>query len=278
MANLEDGYIKVANELYEAILQYPFTLRQLKVVMAIMRKTYGFNKKEDDMSASQIGSLCNIPRNHVTKELNELVAMNVIHKDTGKFGSIVGLNKKYKAWGNSTESVLEETRVDNAIDSTESVPRTESVLGRNTYKSSTENVLFDSTESVHTKDNYTKDNQKTCANGFAQFWSAYPKKKSKGQAEKAFSKIKPNEQLMVEILASIEKAKTSDDWRKSNGQYIPYPATWLNARGWEDEDWSGADSGVANWWVEAGFKSMFDAENHGCTANNYKKFHEGELA
>jgi len=72
-------------------------------------------------------------------------------------------------------------------------------------------------------------------NSFAHFWSSYPKKKSKGQAEKAFNAIKPNEQLLETILSSIERAKTSEEWLKDGGQYIPYPATWLRAKGWEDE-------------------------------------------
>lgn len=70
---------------------------------------------------------------------------------------------------------------------------------------------------------------------FEQFWAAYPKRKSRGHAEKAFAKINPDEQLLQAMVASIERAKTSDDWRKDGGQYVPYPATWLNAKGWEDE-------------------------------------------
>lgn len=73
-------------------------------------------------------------------------------------------------------------------------------------------------------------------NAFAQFWSIYPKKKSKGQAEKAFSKINPDEQLLAVLIAKIEQAKKSDDWLKDGGTYIPYPATWLNGKRWEDED------------------------------------------
>ncbi len=70
---------------------------------------------------------------------------------------------------------------------------------------------------------------------FGLFWEAYPRKKSKGQAEKVFAKINPDEQLLATMLATIERAKKSDDWLKEGGQYIPYPATWLNAKGWEDE-------------------------------------------
>ena len=56
------------------------------------------------------------------------------------------------------------------------------------------------------------------------------------KAEKAFLKINPDEQLLAMIIATIEQAKTSEDWIKESGKYIPYPATWLNAKGWEDED------------------------------------------
>src|SRR4030043_61406 len=71
---------------------------------------------------------------------------------------------------------------------------------------------------------------------FLKFWDAYPKKKSKGQAEKAFFKINPDEQLLAIMIAKIEWAKKLEDWVKEKGKYIPHPATWLNARGWEDEE------------------------------------------
>ena len=82
---------------------------------------------------------------------------------------------------------------------------------------------------------YSKVNIYTNNKGFEEFWNLYPKKKSKGQAEKAFAKINPDDELLVMILCAIEKAKKSKDWLKDNGQFIPYPATWLNAKGWEDE-------------------------------------------
>lgn len=70
---------------------------------------------------------------------------------------------------------------------------------------------------------------------FEKFWAEYPKKKSKGAAEKIFMRINPSEQLMEKIIFSLRQAKTSGDWTKNDGKFIPYPATWLNAKGWEDE-------------------------------------------
>jgi len=49
-------------------------------------------------------------------------------------------------------------------------------------------------------------------------------------------KINPDEHLLNMMLTAIERAKQSEDWIKEKGKYIPYPATWLNAKGWEDEE------------------------------------------
>ncbi|MDE3041131.1 MAG: hypothetical protein KGJ82_11240 [Nitrospirota bacterium] len=76
--------------------------------------------------------------------------------------------------------------------------------------------------------------------GFEQFWSSYPKKKSKGQAEKAWTKLKPSEQLQEQILTALEQAKTSEQWTKDGEEFVPHPATWINAKGWLDEHTSPA--------------------------------------
>jgi len=69
---------------------------------------------------------------------------------------------------------------------------------------------------------------------FEMFWKAWPNKKAKGAARKAWLRIKPSDQLLKTILAKIIEAKASEDWRKDGGAYVPHPATWLNAEGWED--------------------------------------------
>lgn len=69
---------------------------------------------------------------------------------------------------------------------------------------------------------------------FEVFWRAYPKKKSKDAARRAWEKAKRKPPLdnMLEVIAL---AKQSEDWKREGGKYIPYPATWLNAGGWADE-------------------------------------------
>ena len=70
---------------------------------------------------------------------------------------------------------------------------------------------------------------------FDLFWEAYPKKKNKGSAEKWFKSHKPTKELVDTMLEKIEQQKNTRDWQKNDGQFIPYPSTWLNAKAWEDE-------------------------------------------
>jgi predicted phage replisome organizer len=70
---------------------------------------------------------------------------------------------------------------------------------------------------------------------FDTFWKAYPKKMSKGQAEKTFKKLKVDSELLEKMLSAIELQKDTKNWREEKGKYIPYPSTWLNAKGWENE-------------------------------------------
>lgn len=72
-------------------------------------------------------------------------------------------------------------------------------------------------------------------NLFVLFWAAYPKKKSKGDAEKAWKAIKPDLKLTNRMIDKINQLKKTPEWTKDGGQFIPYPATWLRAKGWEDE-------------------------------------------
>jgi len=73
------------------------------------------------------------------------------------------------------------------------------------------------------------------APNFDKFWRVYPKRVSKGAAEKSFAKLNPDEQLLAVIIAAVERAKGTEDWLKDGGQFIPHPATYLNQKRWLDE-------------------------------------------
>jgi len=152
---LEEGHTQISNELLEAITAHPFKQTTLRVLLALIRKTYGFNKKEDDLSASQLGALLgDMKRQHITTALNELAGMRVIHKRPGKYGSIVGINKDYSQWldspksGQVNESRTSGTTSPNLGQVNETGTTTSPNLGQ-----------VASPKFGHTKDNLPKDNQ-----------------------------------------------------------------------------------------------------------------------
>lgn len=71
-------------------------------------------------------------------------------------------------------------------------------------------------------------------NGFEKFWASYPRKDAKVQAEKAFEKISPDDELLETVIAGVKRAVSSEQWCKDSGKFIPYASTWLNQRRWED--------------------------------------------
>ena len=70
---------------------------------------------------------------------------------------------------------------------------------------------------------------------FSLFWNEYPRKVKKPEAMKAWCRIKPNEDMIQAILLGLKRWKTSEQWTRDDGRYVPYPATWLNGRQWEDD-------------------------------------------
>jgi hypothetical protein len=69
---------------------------------------------------------------------------------------------------------------------------------------------------------------------FEQFWAAYPKRVAKVAARKAFLKAIAKTDLRT-IIRAVETAKLTRDWAKNDGQFVPYPATWLNDGRWADD-------------------------------------------
>ncbi len=73
--------------------------------------------------------------------------------------------------------------------------------------------------------------------GFVRFWETYPRcfrKQGRAKCVAHWRKAKL-EPLADSIVAVLAKCKASPDWTKEDGQFIPFPMTWLNRTPWETE-------------------------------------------
>lgn len=96
----ENGYTAIANEILEQIVRVNLNGTQFRIVMTIWRYTYGFRRKQHDMSISHLASLIGAARSQVDRELDSLIDMKIINiNGTGKRGTrILSFNKNYSEW------------------------------------------------------------------------------------------------------------------------------------------------------------------------------------
>lgn len=166
VARLDNGYTRLANEILEAAIGHDLSKRQYKILLAVIRKTYGFQKASDRISGSQLSELTNLPRARCSEVLNELIDMSVIIRTGGTQGQIE-INKVISEWKSLQKSKPATTKRNQ--NSTTKKPKqntTETVT-----LSSTETVTLPSTETVHTKEiskNNSKDNELAKANSCSE--------------------------------------------------------------------------------------------------------------
>jgi hypothetical protein len=82
-----------------------------------------------------------------------------------------------------------------------------------------------------------KNNHKKDMPNFDLFWERYPRRVGKAEAARVWKRLDP--ETAREALDGAERI--SQDPNLPPKQYIPYPATWLNRAGWEDEPYPDRD-------------------------------------
>ncbi|UVW54620.1 replication protein [Klebsiella variicola] len=144
VADLDDGFTRIANELLEAVMHAGLSQHQLLVFMAVMRKTYGFNKKSDWVSNEQISLLTGILPHKCSAAKSALVKRGILTQT----GRVIGINKAVSEWSSLP------------VKGTEKKPYLKKVtLPESGKKSLPESGNAYYPNQVNTKDKHTKDNK-----------------------------------------------------------------------------------------------------------------------
>lgn len=204
---LENGYTKIANEILEALVKINLSSYQWRCVLFLIRKTYGFSRKSDQIALSQWVSGTGIKKPHVCRTLKELQRRCIVTNSGNKWG----FNKHYSQWKVLPNRVI-VTPPGNIVAPLGNLPLP---------------------DGGHTKETTTKET-KLYTPKFETFWGAYPKKVGKGYAFQSWKRMLSPKPTLEEIIQSVDSHKKSLQWKKDGGQYIPNPSTWLNQRRWED--------------------------------------------
>lgn len=95
----ENGYTKIAHELLERLALTKLSPTQYRIILAVWRYTYGFNRKEHEMSLTFISNAIGADKRNIQRELKGLEEMKIIHQEV-KSGSYrkITFNKNYDEW------------------------------------------------------------------------------------------------------------------------------------------------------------------------------------
>jgi len=94
----ENGYTAIANELMEALAKYRIPGEQMQCLLFIIRKTYGYNKKDDMISNSQFVKGTGLKKGNVSRAVNSLVEKRVVIKTDNYRIPTYRFNKDYRLW------------------------------------------------------------------------------------------------------------------------------------------------------------------------------------
>lgn len=91
---IEDGYTKLANEILEKLGKLYLRPNQWQILMCIFRRVYGFHKKEDYITNSQLVSDTSLSKEVVSRSITDMVARNILTRDN----KIIGFQKDWEKW------------------------------------------------------------------------------------------------------------------------------------------------------------------------------------
>lgn len=98
MADLENGYLRLANQIQDALCFVELSGREFRVLNAIVRLTYGWSKKEDRITNSLIADKTRLAVKHVSEAVLSLAYRNIIKMRRIGQTRYIGINTLLDGW------------------------------------------------------------------------------------------------------------------------------------------------------------------------------------
>ncbi|EGI8848033.1 replication protein [Salmonella enterica subsp. enterica serovar Typhimurium] len=152
VADLDDGFTRIANEILEAVMHAGLSQHQLLVFMAVMRKTYGFNKKSDWVSNEQLSELTGILPHKCSSAKSALVKRGILTQT----GRVIWINKTVSEWSSLPVKGTEKKPYLEKVNLPESGKKSLPESGKKSLPESGNGYY---PNQVNTKDTITKDSK-----------------------------------------------------------------------------------------------------------------------
>lgn len=144
----EHGHLEIANEIVEVLMKTDLSGGEFALIFAVIRKTWGWRKKEDWIPLSQLAEMTGFTRRYICKIKKQLVNKRTLVEVKNK----LRFNKNYDEWVVSYRSP-----VNNSVDKTKGVV-SKKTLGSE-LKGTAASVLKDTLNRQLSKDIISKESE-----------------------------------------------------------------------------------------------------------------------
>ena len=213
----ENGYTPIANELLEALAKIRLSGEETQVLLVLIRKTYGFQKKVDTIALSQFVEATGINKPNVCRAIAKLISKNIIIKKDNPNITSYSIQKNYARWKPLSKKIMLSKKIIGVI------KKDNSPLSKK----------------IHTKETLTKETLTKYNNAFEQFKQSYP---PEAWEDTKYCKMK--------FMALCKKGKL-DEFRKGCESYGNFMAM-EHTQGFKGRRWKSSKTFINNWeeWAE----------------------------
>ncbi|HSW61730.1 MAG TPA: replication protein [Dissulfurispiraceae bacterium] len=199
MANpqLENGFVRIANELLEALARAQLSGNEYRIVLCVLRRTYGHNRKAGDFALHDLISLSGLSKVRCCQVLAILLARNVIISSSsdGNKSRRLSIQKDYEKWvmpDGKRFSKVKQTFLKSETNISQKCNKRFSKVKQTFLKS----------EIITVKDKDKRQKTKEYIYEFSELWKLYPLQDGMRDAEKAYQ----NSVLSVIDAVNIKRA------------------------------------------------------------------------
>jgi len=179
VANLQEGYSKIANKLIECVCQADLTITQKEIVWFVMRYTYGFSRKQAQLSLSFIAKGIGRARQKVCESVIALAGMRVLIKTQNGKTMTLEINNHTEEWAVNFRSDSHQAVTDTSHQAV-------TIASHRTVTSDSHQAVTEEIQTIERKISNTKYIRASRFGVvFRSLWNLYPKAK-RDEAGKRF--------------------------------------------------------------------------------------------
>lgn len=136
----ENGHIEINNENAEQFAKLHLSGNEWQIIWVILRKTWGWNKKEDSISLTQFENLTALSRPSVKEAIDKLVGKKVLVVKKELYINSYNFNKLYNEWIVPKKVLVGFSVKDSRVFGKKLVPKKEHTIDNNKRQYTKDNI------------------------------------------------------------------------------------------------------------------------------------------